>query len=100
MAVYEVKRDTAEQRERPGVRAATMHRVKGLEFEHVVIAAANDGVVPLSYALADADDEITQRNMETGERALLYVALTRAKRSALITGYGELSPYLRAWSAS
>jgi superfamily I DNA/RNA helicase len=92
--VYEVKRDTAEQRERPGVRFATMHRVKGLEFEHIIIAAANDGVVPLPYAMADADDSITERNLETGERALLYVALTRAKRSALITAYGKLSSYL------
>jgi hypothetical protein len=26
-----------------GVRLATMHRVKGLEFEHVLIAGLNDG---------------------------------------------------------
>jgi superfamily I DNA/RNA helicase len=47
-------------------------------------------------ALAVGDDAITQRNLETGERALLYVALTRAKRSALITSYGDPSPYLSA----
>jgi len=74
MEVYEVKRDTAEQRERAGLRAATMHRVKGLEFEHVVVAGVNKGVVPLEAAMAAADDEVTQRNVETGERALLYVA--------------------------
>jgi superfamily I DNA/RNA helicase len=45
-------------------------------------------------ALAAGDDAITQRNLETGERALLYVALTRAKRSATVTAYGEASPYL------
>jgi len=93
---YEVKRDTAEQRERPGIRLATMHRVKGLEFEHIVVAGANRGIVPLDMALAAGDDAITQRNLETGERALLYVALTRAKRSALVTAYGEASPYLAA----
>jgi superfamily I DNA/RNA helicase len=93
---YEVKRDTAEQRDRPGVRVATMHRVKGLEFEHIIVAGANRGIVPLDVALAAGDDAITQRNLETGERALLYVALTRAKRSALITAYGEASPYLSA----
>jgi superfamily I DNA/RNA helicase len=93
---YEVKRDTAEQRDRAGVRLATMHRVKGLEFEHVIIAGANRGVVPLDMALAAGDDAITQRNIETGERALLYVALTRAKRSATVTAYGEASPYLVA----
>jgi superfamily I DNA/RNA helicase len=94
--VYEVKRDTAEQRERAGLRAATMHRVKGLEFEHVIVAGANREIVPLDTAVASADDDVTQRNVETGERALLYVALTRAKRSALITAYGEPSPYFAA----
>ena len=93
---YEVKPDTAEHRGRPGVRVATMHRVKGLEFEHIIVASANRGIVPLDLALAAGDDAITQRNLETGERALLYVALTRAKRSALITAYGEASPYLSA----
>lgn len=32
MDIYEIKRDTAEQRDKPGIRVATMHRVKGLEF--------------------------------------------------------------------
>jgi superfamily I DNA/RNA helicase len=91
---HEVKRDTAEQRDRPGIRVATMHRIKGLEFEHIVVAGANRGIVPLDMALATGDDAISQRNLETGERALLYVALTRPKRSALITAYGEASPYL------
>jgi superfamily I DNA/RNA helicase len=97
---YNVKRDTAEQRDRPGIRVATMHRVKGLEFEHVIVAGANRGIVPLDIALASGDDAVTQRNIETGERALLYVALTRAKSSALITAYGEVSPYLSATAAT
>ena len=94
IATYTVKRDAAEQRDKPGVRIATMHRVKGLEFDHILIVAANDGIVPLSHALASADDEVSQRNVETGERALLYVALTRAKKSASISAYGVPSPYL------
>jgi superfamily I DNA/RNA helicase len=95
---YRVKADTAEQRDRPGVRLATMHRVKGLEFDHVIVAGANRGIVPLDFAVASADDEVTKRNAETGERALLYVALTRAKKSALITAYGEASSYLATYS--
>jgi superfamily I DNA/RNA helicase len=94
IATYTIKRDAAEQRDKPGVRIATMHRVKGLEFDHIVIVAANDGIVPLSNALASADDSVSQRNVETGERALLYVALTRAKKSASISAYGVPSPYL------
>ena len=48
----------------------------------------------ITVKLASADDQITERNLQAGERALLYVALTGAKRSALITGYGEKSPSL------
>ena len=73
-----------------------MHRVKGLEFEHVIIAGANSGIIPLDHALRKADDVVTQRHSETAERALLYVALTRAKRSAVITAYGQASPYVSA----
>jgi len=96
--VYEIKRDVAEQRDRPGIRVATMHRVKGLEFEHVIIAGANRGVLPLERAVSKSDDAVSGRNSETAERALLYVALTRARRSALITGYGEASPYVKELS--
>jgi superfamily I DNA/RNA helicase len=91
---YEVKRGASEQRDRAGVGIATMHRVKGLEFEDVIVVSANDEVVPLSEALAEADDSILARDAETAERALPYVALTRAKRSALITGCGKLSGFL------
>jgi superfamily I DNA/RNA helicase len=96
LPIYEIKRKAPEARERPGVRVATMHRVKGLEFDHVIVAAANENVIPLPAALASADDAITSRDLETGERALLYVAVTRAKRSALITCYGAPSPFLTA----
>ena len=91
---YEVKRNAAEQRNKPGVRLATMHRVKGLEFDHVIVVAANHGVLPLDAAVRDAEDGVAKRNSETGERSLLYVALTRAKRSATVTGYGQASPFL------
>jgi len=71
-----------------------MHRVKGLEFEHVLIVSANRGVVPLDQAIRGGEDAVAKRNAETVERALLYVALTRSKKSATATGYGELSPFL------
>lgn len=94
METYEIRRETAEQRDKPGVRIATMHRVKGLEFEHMLIVSANRGVVPLDQAIRDGEDEVARRNAETAERALLYVALTRSKKSATVTGYGDLSPLL------
>ncbi len=94
METYEIRRDAAEQRDKLGVRIATMHRVKGLEFEHMLIVSANKGVVPLDQAIRDGEDAVAKRNAETAERALLYVALTRAKKSAAITGFGDFSPLL------
>jgi Txe/YoeB family toxin of Txe-Axe toxin-antitoxin module len=91
---YEIKRNTAEQREKPGLRVATMHRVKGLEFEHMVVVAANKGILPLEATIDDAADQVTKRDAETGERSLLYVSLTRARRSSAITGYGEFTPLI------
>ena len=56
--------------------------------------------MPLDKAVEDADDSVSQRNIEAGERALLYVALTRARRSAMVTAYGEISPYLTTTAAA
>ena len=95
LAVYEIKRNAAEQRDKPGVRVATMHRVKGLEFEHLLVVSANDGVLPLKAAVADAEDEVGRKRSEMSERSLLYVALTRARRSATITCSGVASEFLR-----
>ena len=49
---------------------ATMHRAKGLEFDHVVVIA------PSSF-LGDCKETDSQRK-------LIYVALTRAKREAVL----------------
>ena len=91
---YEIKRSAAEQRDKPGIRIATMHRVKGLEFDHMLIVSVNKGLVPLDQALDNGEDVVARRNSETAERSLLYVALTRSKKTAAITGYGEPSPFI------
>lgn len=69
-----------------GVRLATMHRVKGLEFEHVLIAGLNDGVMP-SPAAVSADDLLR-------ERCLLHVAASRARETLTATGWGKMSRLL------
>ena len=43
-----IERDMIDDAAQAGVRLATMHRVKGLEFERVVMASMNEGLVPLS----------------------------------------------------
>ncbi len=94
VAVYPIRRNSAERRDKPGLRVATMHRIKGLEFEHVIIASANEGLIPLQCAEKDAEDEVARRRLEAQERSLLHVAITRARRSVLVTSFGEISPFL------
>ena len=78
-----------------GVRLATMHRVKGLEFDRMVIASVNDGLVPLAAAIDATDEGSPERTAaDTAERALLYVAATRAKKELSVLSFGTPSPFL------
>jgi len=91
---YLVKRSVAEDRKTAGLRLSTMHRVKGLEFDHVIIASINDGVVPLqSSSFWDPSSDRAEES-ENLERALLYVSATRAKKKVLMTSYGVKSRFL------
>lgn len=81
--------------ERRGVRMATMHRVKGLEFDRVVLASVNNGKVPLLSVMNASGHDQETWNLETRERSLLYVAATRAKREVLVYSYGERSEFVK-----
>jgi superfamily I DNA/RNA helicase len=79
IAHLRLERNTADDQAIAGVRLATMHRVKGLEFEVVILAGYKS---PQAYAEAFSRDEDAGVNddTETAERCLLHVAATRAKR--------------------
>ena len=81
--------------DKDGLRLATMHRVKGLEFDHVIIAGANDGVLPYASRRMATDDQAIAQDNETMERCLLYVAATRPRKTLLVTCHGLPSPFLR-----
>ncbi len=95
LAVFPLGPNTLDDTTKEGVRLATMHRVKGLEFDRVVIASVNSGLLPHRRAYAAASDAAEREKAETKERALLYVAATRAKKELLILSYGTPSPFLR-----
>jgi superfamily I DNA/RNA helicase len=57
-ATHLLKRRQADDRRQDGVRLATMHRAKGLEFMAVAIVGMNDGVVPNIQAIRAAADEV------------------------------------------
>lgn len=90
---YEIKRSKLDDRSFDGVRIATMHRVKGLEFQYVFVVAVNKRVLPLASVIGNTDP-VAETEAITAEKCLLYVALTRAQKSAYITSYGSPSEFL------
>lgn len=72
---------------------ATMHRIKGLEFQYVFLVGVNDGVVPEEKATS-SDDPVEQRDALFNERALLHVAVTRAIKGLFVSSSGVPSKLL------
>ena len=67
-----------------GVTLSTIHRVKGREWDHVVVYGVTDGMVP--HRLAEDVEE---------ERRVLHVAITRGRHRVLVLGdAGRRSPFL------
>ena len=91
---YEIKGSKADDRGLDGIRVATMHRVKGLEFQYVFVVAANKRIIPLASAI-DHTDSVSEQETLTAEKCLLYVALTRAQKGAYISCYGQMSDFLK-----
>lgn len=75
------------------IRLATMHRVKGLEFDHVIIASMNHNIMPLVNFEKSEEKQINNEKL-LREKSLLFVAATRTKKSLLVTSYGDKSNLL------
>lgn len=90
---YAIKRNKVDDRSFDGLRVATMHRVKGLEFKYVFIAAVNNRIIPLPFAI-NKTDAVSEVESITSEKCLLYVAMTRAQKGVYITSYGRPSEFL------
>ena len=88
----QVHRDPEMEATQSGVRVATMHRLKGLEFSCVIIAGVQDGLVPFRTRAESADDE-SSRQYDLQERCLFYVAATRARDELVVTGFGTPSSF-------
>lgn len=73
-AIHQIEPGKPEDSGTPGLRLATVHRVKGLEFDHVILAGKLDEM--------EAADETSERFRQ--KRALLYVAATRARCSLFV----------------
>ncbi len=59
----------------------TMHEAKGLEFDHVWIPEANDGIYPYRHGEGSFDAE--------EERRIFYVGMTRAAKCLMISSFSK-----------
>ncbi|GAB3436819.1 UvrD-helicase domain-containing protein [Actinophytocola sediminis] len=76
------------------IHVGTMHRMKGLEYERVILAAVTDGVIPKKpVAVANPQDAARREHQD---RSLLFVAATRARDTLHITTHPPVSRYLPA----
>lgn len=88
-----ISRNSKDDLSNTNVRIATMHRVKGLDFDHVIISSMNKGIVPLETSEI-SDEELINKEYLQKEKSLVFVAATRAKKSLLVTFYGLKSEFL------
>ncbi|MFG3252840.1 ATP-dependent DNA helicase UvrD2 [Streptomyces sp. NPDC048172] len=71
-----------------GVTLASLHSAKGLEWDAVFLVGLTEGVMPITYA--KTDEQIEE------ERRLLYVGVTRARRTLTLSWALARSPGGRA----
>jgi superfamily I DNA/RNA helicase len=93
LGIEHVVLDKSKEGSRGGVRLATMHRVKGLEFPVMILAGVNSKVMPLRLAAVEGDPT-AKKEHEDRERSLLFVAATRARDQLILTSWGTPSPFL------
>ncbi|MGB3494946.1 MAG: UvrD-helicase domain-containing protein [Elainellaceae cyanobacterium] len=94
---FPIKRIHRNQPDNPleeGIRIGTMHRVKGLQFDYVLLPSLNLGVLPSETGLNICADDVSKNKFVNGERCLLHVAATRAKKQVISTYYGLPSKLL------
>ena len=78
-----------------GVRAGTMHAMKGLEFQAVAVIGVEESAVPDPAAItADDEDPLAHAQDLQRERCVLFVACTRARDHLYVSATGQLSTFM------
>lgn len=74
------------------IKLLTMHLAKGLEFKVVMIVGLNDKYMPLKSFENEFEDSDF---VESIDRKLLYVGMTRATEQLFLTSYGNPSKFIK-----
>lgn len=74
------------------VKLLTMHCAKGLQFKAVIIAGLNDKIIPSRDFANEFEDSDF---VESIDRRLLYVGMTRATEELFLSSYGNLSKFIK-----
>ncbi|CAM3483646.1 UvrD-helicase domain-containing protein [Stackebrandtia soli] len=77
-----------------GVRLSTMHGLKGLEFERIVIAGVGAAEFPRPFVRQRRTDPAEHRRLMRKERSLLFVAASRARDALSVTWTGKPCEFL------
>lgn len=73
------------------IKLITMHSIKGLEFKVVILMGLNDQVIPNINSINSCGDE---NYVDSMERKLLYVGMTRANEELYMSYSGKGSKFL------
>lgn len=74
------------------VKLLTMHCAKGLQFKAVIIAGLNDKIIPSRDFANEFEDSDF---IESIDRRLLYVGMTRATEELFLSSYGNPSKFIK-----
>lgn len=80
-----LQKNQADDPEIEGVRIATMHRVKGMEFRFVYIVGMTSSNLPPHNIVEKAENEDDRNDLMKQEANLLSVAISRAKEAVWIS---------------
>lgn len=72
-----LREELAAPAERGGVTLSTVHRVKGMEWDIVIVFNANEGLMPHRLC-RDSNDQVEE------ERRVFHVAITRGRRTVIV----------------
>ncbi len=88
---YDITTDMSKGNSADGLRLSTFHNLKGLEFKVIILMDVNARTCPFYPSAYVSWSPAAQEEYGRQERALIYVAMTRAIHVLLISGVGERS---------